>query len=95
VEKNSYTLVGILPRLIGDNGTYNFDKVTKTKTIEKLLGSVDNSNATEVIDILLAPALNVERYCKFSEVQIHQLTVPVLMRWLKQKCAEHYWVITY
>jgi DNA polymerase phi len=95
VEKNSYTLVEILPRLIGDNGTYNFDKVTKTKTIEKLLGSVDNSNATEVIDILLAPALNVERYCKFSEVQIHQLTVPVLMRWLKQKCAEHYWVITY
>ena len=95
VEKNPYTLVGVLPRLIGDNGTYNFDKVTKTKTIEKLLGSVDNSNATEVIDILLAPALNVERYCKFSEVQIHPLTIPVLMLWLKQKCAEHYWVITY
>jgi DNA polymerase phi len=60
VEAEPQTLVVVLPHLIGGNGTYNFDKVTKTKTIEKLMTKVDASNAEEVIGILVAPATVVD-----------------------------------
>lgn len=55
VESEPQLLTVVLPRLLGDQGTYIFDKVTKTKTIEKLLSTVDSSNAEAVIEILLSP----------------------------------------
>jgi DNA polymerase phi len=61
VETYPKTLVIILPRLIEGNGVYNFDKVTKTKTIERLLTNVNEKNAQDVVSVLVAPALNVER----------------------------------
>ena len=60
VDNNPHMLVTVLPHLIDGNGTYNFDKVTKTKTIENLLSAVDESNANAVIEILTKPALSVE-----------------------------------
>jgi DNA polymerase phi len=60
VETEPKILVIILPRIIGGYGTYNFDKVTKTKTIEKLLSLVDDRSAIAVIKILLEPALSVK-----------------------------------
>jgi len=60
VEANSKTLVAILPHLIGGHGAYNFDKMTKSKTVESILASVNAKNAKEVIEILTAPVLNVE-----------------------------------
>jgi DNA polymerase phi len=60
VEIEAKLLVVILPRIAGVNGTYNFDKVTKTKTIEKLLTLVDDNNAVAVIKVLLEPALSVQ-----------------------------------
>ena len=60
VEAEPKILVIVLPHLIGGHGTYNFDKVTKTKTIEKLLGVVDDNNAESVINILVKPTLTVE-----------------------------------
>ncbi|KAN0122064.1 DNA polymerase phi domain containing protein [Hyaloscypha variabilis] len=60
VEIDPKLLVIILPRIIGGCGTYNFDKVTKTKTVEKLLSLVDDENAVPVIKVLLEPALNVQ-----------------------------------
>jgi DNA polymerase phi len=62
VETEPQTILSILPQLIGGNGTYNFDKVTKTKTVEKLLIKVDESNAKEVIDVLVAPTIIVQGY---------------------------------
>jgi DNA polymerase phi len=61
VEANPGILITILPRLIGGNGVYNFDKVTKTKTVDRLLTNVNEDNAKGVIDVLAAPALAVER----------------------------------
>jgi len=60
VEANPKTLVAILPRLISSHGAYNFDKMTKSKTVENILASVNAKNATEVIEILTTPALIVE-----------------------------------
>jgi len=60
VEANPKTLIAILPRLIGDHGAYNFDKMTKSKTVENILGSVNAKNATEVIEILTTPVLTIE-----------------------------------
>ncbi len=60
METEPKILETVLPRLISGHGTYNFDKVTKTKTIEKILGVVDESNAEAVIDILVKPTLVVE-----------------------------------
>jgi DNA polymerase phi len=60
VETDPKLLVIILPRIIGGYGTYNFDKITKTKTVEKLLGLTDDKNAIAVIKALLEPALSVD-----------------------------------
>ena len=61
-ESDSQVMVAVLPHLVGGHGTYNFDTATKTKTVEKLLGFVNDSNANCVIDILLKPVLSVEGY---------------------------------
>jgi DNA polymerase phi len=50
----------MLSRLIGRNGTYNFDKVTKTKSIGQLLSKINEIDAKEVVDILAAPALRID-----------------------------------
>jgi DNA polymerase phi len=62
VEANPKLLSVILPRLIGGYGTYNFDKITKTKTVERLLSMVDNENATAITNVLIEPALSVQGY---------------------------------
>ena len=62
VETNPKLLSTVLPRLIGGYGTYNFDKVTKTKAVERLLGMVDHENATAAITALVEPALIVQGY---------------------------------
>jgi DNA polymerase phi len=61
-EADSQVMVAVLPHLVGGHGTYNFDTATKTKTVEKLLGFVNDSNANSVIAILLKPVLSVEGY---------------------------------
>jgi DNA polymerase phi len=60
VETDPKALLIILPRIIGGYGTYNFDKVTKTKTVEKLLGLADDKSAIAAIKALLEPALSVD-----------------------------------
>ncbi|CZT47188.1 related to DNA polymerase V [Rhynchosporium secalis] len=59
VEAKPKLLVLILPCLIGGHGTYNFDRLTKTKTVERLLSLVEDSTAAAVIDILVEPALSI------------------------------------
>lgn len=60
IEANPKLLPVVLPRLIGGYGTYNFDKVTKTKTVEKLLGAVNGKNAASVIQVLVEPAQTIK-----------------------------------
>lgn len=73
VENDPQILLSILPQLIGGNGIYNFDKVTKTKTIEKLLAMVDETNARKVIDTLIVPTIVVEGYAVTS------LFIPIIL----------------
>lgn len=60
IESNPKLLPVVLPRLIGGHGTYNFDKVTKTKTVERLLGAVNGKNAASVIQVLVEPAQTIK-----------------------------------
>jgi DNA polymerase phi len=62
VESTPSILSSTLPQLIGGNGIYNFDKVTKTKTVEKLLATVNGTNAKKIVDALVAPTIVVEGY---------------------------------
>lgn len=55
IESNAELLPMVLPRLIAGHGIYNFDKVTKTKTIEKLLDAVNGENAKVVVRALMEP----------------------------------------
>lgn len=56
-----------LPRLIGGNGNYNFDRITKTKTIDRLLTLVNGKTAASVIKILVDHAQTVTGYvCRLS-----------------------------
>jgi DNA polymerase phi len=60
VETDPKLLLTVLPRIIGGYGTYNFDRVTKTKTVEKLLSLVDDKIAIAVIKALLEPTLSAQ-----------------------------------
>lgn len=61
VEENPDALPIVLQGLIDGNGVYAFDRITKTKTIEKLLAKIDNANAEDVFDVLTKPILDVHR----------------------------------
>ena len=60
-EEHPYTIPTILTQLVERNGTYNFDKVTKTKTISQLLSNVSGTDVKAVLDILATPALRIEK----------------------------------
>ncbi|KAK6581733.1 hypothetical protein PZA11_005430 [Diplocarpon coronariae] len=60
VESNPEILATILPCLISGHGAYNFDRISKTKTVEKLLSLVADSNVASIIGILKEPVLLVE-----------------------------------
>lgn len=62
VEIKPKLLETFLPRLIGGNGNYNFDRITKTKTVDKLLTFVTAKTAASVIKILVEPAQVVTGY---------------------------------
>lgn len=68
-EANPHILITVLPRLMGGNGNYNFDKVTKTKTVDKLLSIVDNENMTSVIEILITPTMSIEGFVILSNLR--------------------------
>lgn len=74
MEAHPQTLATILPCLLGGNGSYNFDKVTNTKTVERLLSFVDESNAEPVIEVLSDLVVSVERLviCFLATSILHQ-----------------------
>lgn len=60
VEAKPKILPIVLSRLLAGHGTYNFDKITKTKTIEKLLSFVNAKNSEAVVQSLLEPTQAVK-----------------------------------
>lgn len=46
--------VALLSRLVGKNGRMDFDKATKTKTVEGILGSLDSKGVMEYVVYLQA-----------------------------------------
>jgi len=60
VEADSKNLPVVLQGLL--SASYNFDRITKTKTVEKLLTSLNENNADKTIEALAKGALTVERY---------------------------------
>jgi DNA polymerase phi len=60
VHNDAKILPVILPCLISGHGAYNFDRNTKTKTVEQLLRMVDDGNASKVIKILKEPTVIIQ-----------------------------------
>jgi DNA polymerase phi len=60
-KAHPYTIPTLLSCLIGRNGTYSFDKATKSKTVSQILNEVRETDAVEVVNILAAPALRTDR----------------------------------
>ncbi|KAF8852497.1 putative DNA polymerase V [Acephala macrosclerotiorum] len=58
-EAKPKLLETFLPQLISGNGNYNFDRITSTKTIERLLALVNDKTAASVIEVLVKPARSV------------------------------------
>lgn len=44
----------IVLQLTGQNGSYQFDRITKTKTVENMLASMDEAGIKKYIDYLLS-----------------------------------------
>ncbi|RGP62041.1 DNA polymerase v [Fusarium longipes] len=55
VSAHPTTLVPILESLLGQNGAYNFDQRTNTKTIDHLLQNVSQETGEETINIIQKP----------------------------------------
>jgi DNA polymerase phi len=49
------TLVPILKSLLGENGAYNFDQRTNTKTIDRILQNISEETGEEAIEIIQKP----------------------------------------
>lgn len=61
VEANPELVTTVLPRLISDNGVYNFDQVTKTKTVDKLLSQIRGDRAHKlIIHDLVSPVKTIK-----------------------------------
>ncbi|CAG8956755.1 hypothetical protein HYFRA_00011144 [Hymenoscyphus fraxineus] len=71
-QANPELLKVILPGLISGHGSYNFDKITKTKTIESLLKLVDEESAVSIIETLAKPAFSVEGTENVHEAEIRR-----------------------
>ncbi|RDW85130.1 hypothetical protein BP6252_02720 [Coleophoma cylindrospora] len=59
-ESSPDLVIIFLPQLLANNGNYNFDKITKTKTVEKLLQLTNDDTATEIVETLLQPVISVD-----------------------------------
>lgn len=57
VEAHPYNAATIILGLVSGHGVYNFDQVTKTKTIEKILSHVQAEYKEQVYGALLSPIL--------------------------------------
>lgn len=60
VHANRKLLPIVLPHIISHNGSYNFDRITKTKTVERLLALVEDDSAAKVLNILREQVVAVE-----------------------------------
>ena len=61
VEANPEIVTTVLPRMISGNGVYNFDQITKTKTIDKLISQIRGDRAHElIIRDLVSPAKTIK-----------------------------------
>lgn len=93
VEAHSEILPLVLPHLISGHGTYLFDRVTKTKTIDKLLGFVDQDNAKAVVESLVSPVWSIDGYVFLSpcslDINQHATALnPKRWRNCKDRCVE-------
>ena len=61
VDERPSSMPLIISGLVDGNGVYNFDQVTKTKTIEKLLSQADGENAREAFRAMYLPVVKMER----------------------------------
>ncbi|RFU31314.1 hypothetical protein B7463_g5030, partial [Scytalidium lignicola] len=55
LEENPQIIEFVLPGLIGGNGAYHFDKVTKSKAIERILSKTNDANVKSIVTILRQP----------------------------------------
>ena len=56
------SIVPILKNLLGNNGSYEFEQRTNTKTIEKVLKPTEPSDITQVLELLEAPFAKASAY---------------------------------
>jgi DNA polymerase phi len=59
IEAHPSTAATIISGLVSGHGVYNFDQITKTKTIEKILSHVQAEYRESVFGALLSPILTV------------------------------------
>ena len=52
VEKDPKSGFTLVLQLIGTNGSYQFDRITKTKTVENILATMDSAGVKEYMSFL-------------------------------------------
>ncbi|KAK2683102.1 DNA polymerase V/Myb-binding protein 1A [Fusarium oxysporum f. sp. vasinfectum] len=55
------TLVPILKGLLGENGAYNFDQRTNTKTVDQILQNVSGETGEEILKIIRTPLSTIAK----------------------------------
>ena len=81
VVKNSPTIgFSLILQLTGVNGSRQFDKLTKTKTVESILTSMDEAGIQSYIDYLLKQVDEEPSASAEYVLQIFMLSQPVPKR---------------
>ncbi|EGO20980.1 hypothetical protein SERLADRAFT_452123 [Serpula lacrymans var. lacrymans S7.9] len=99
VQKNPASGLPFILQLTGVNGNYQFDKLTKTKTVESILASMDSEGIKSYIDYLFQqvnnivdgpaqddiPAINARRAWIGSQLAalIHNKSIPKSDDWIQ------------
>ncbi|EJD05959.1 uncharacterized protein FOMMEDRAFT_104342 [Fomitiporia mediterranea MF3/22] len=68
VEKDPKSGLSLVLQLTGTNGSFHFDRITKTKTVENLITSMDSAGVAEYISYLLIQVNEGEQGDSFASV---------------------------
>ncbi|KAI5124484.1 hypothetical protein M0805_003011 [Coniferiporia weirii] len=85
VEEDPKTGFTLVVQLTGTNGSFHFDRITKTKTVETILAKMDNDGIKEYIDYLLKQVNEGEESDSFASIDARRTWIVDQMSGLIRK----------
>ncbi|KAF9761908.1 hypothetical protein IL306_003628 [Fusarium sp. DS 682] len=86
-SRQPLALIPILKCLLGQNGAYNFDQKTNTKTVDRILQNVSEETGEEIIKIIREPLSTIAKLDKQKALSILRVYVDYLSKILNASAS--------